>query len=222
MTERVERLPCPVCLGVTMEQVAVGRIRKVRLDHCARCGGVWFDAGEIARVRRHRENDFWKRVPKRDDVAVAQCHACHTPFARDLDTCTSCGARTRFACPACDRPMKARRHGDLTLDVCKQCKGLWLDHHELAAIWSVERSNAIARAGGKTPQRRSGASDVDDLLFVPDLFILGAYTADAGVHIAGEALSSVPGMLAPAAEATGDLLGSVFEAIAEIAGSIFS
>ena len=48
------RWPCPVCLGVKMEKTVVGKGEggpdSLTLDHCARCGGMWFELGEVQRL----------------------------------------------------------------------------------------------------------------------------------------------------------------------------
>src|SRR5436853_562362 len=43
------KMPCPVCLGVTMTKVTLGAGGKnaLTLDHCGRCGGIWFDGGDL-------------------------------------------------------------------------------------------------------------------------------------------------------------------------------
>ncbi|MGD9329862.1 MAG: zf-TFIIB domain-containing protein [Desulfobacterales bacterium] len=34
-------------------------------------------------------------------------------------------------CPQCDKPMTKKARGDVTLDACRQCRGLWFDSGEV-------------------------------------------------------------------------------------------
>ena len=76
-----------------------------QLDVCPKCGGSWFDKGEIAKASGDREVE-------RLIVAFA-------------------GGPAGLACPVCEREMATRPVGDATLDVCTRCKGVWVDAGEL-------------------------------------------------------------------------------------------
>ena len=67
MTELEARYPCPVCLGVQMVKTPVRPTRRgqsggVLLDHCERCGGVWFEAGEVQQMRQLRPELLWRAI----------------------------------------------------------------------------------------------------------------------------------------------------------------
>ncbi len=217
------RWPCPVCLGVKMEKTSLGTgagdaSGPLTLDHCARCGGMWFELGEVQRLRSERPESLWARIPARDERHRAQCHACRAFVDRDAPECAACGAKTRLNCPACDTRMLQVRQSSLTLDVCKRCKGVWFDHHELEAIWELERDRLVARRGrdGAVGRTAEAGADVlfETLFWAPDLVFVGAHVAGHAVAAAAEA--------APAAlDAVGDAAASVFEAILEIVGGIF-
>ena len=64
MRELEARYPCPVCLGVAMTKTPIGRDGALVLDHCARCGGVWFDAGELPDVLSFVERGGLERARK--------------------------------------------------------------------------------------------------------------------------------------------------------------
>lgn len=216
------RWPCPVCLGVKMEKTTLGTGGEgsgpLTLDHCARCGGVWFELGEVQRLSFERPESLWSRIAARDEPHRAQCHSCRTLLDRDLPICGACGARTRLHCPACDTGMLQVRQDALTLDVCKRCKGVWFDHHELDEIWKLERNRFLAKRGGGELARRKDDRGTDvlfeTLFWTPDLVFLGAHAAGHGVAAAAEA--------APAAvEAVGEAAGGVFETIVEIVAGVF-
>jgi len=37
-------------------------------------------------------------------------------------------------CPECHQPMSSKRAGEVIIDECAQCKGIWFDHHELDEV----------------------------------------------------------------------------------------
>jgi len=45
-----EPRPCPRCEGQILERKWFSPLQKVEIDQCAKCGGVWLDAGEFTRV----------------------------------------------------------------------------------------------------------------------------------------------------------------------------
>lgn len=217
------RWPCPVCLGVKMEKTAVGKGADgsggLTLDHCTRCGGMWFELGEVQRLSFERPEALWSRIPARDEPHRAQCHSCRAFLDRDAPKCRGCGAKTRLNCPTCDKKMLQVRQDALTLDVCKRCKGVWFDHHELEEIWKLERDRIVAKRGkgGALVQKTGEAGTdvlVETLFWTPDLVFLGAHATGRAVVAAVQA---APG----AAEAVGTAAEKVFEAIVEIVAGIF-
>lgn len=226
MAEIAPRWPCPVCLGVTLEKAPVPAAGELLLDHCPRCGGIWFEPGEVQLLRLQPPAALWANVPRRDDVSRAQCHSCHAFTERDALRCVACGQQTQFDCPACQQRMEQARYGDLTLDVCKRCRGVWFDHHELAAIWEIEWKKAMKHRR-KLARRADGVTDgslvlLDALMFAPDLMFYGAHAAGHLAVSSVDALSHAPGALGAAAEAVGEAASSVFETLVEIVAGIFS
>ncbi len=221
MTE--PRWPCPVCLGVKMEKATVATrdgdgagdgAGELTLDHCPRCGGMWFELGEVQRLRSEPPESLWGQVPTRTERHRAQCHACRAFLDRDESECGACGARARLNCPACDTTMLRARRSELTLDVCKQCKGVWFDHHELEAIWKLKRDQLVAkhRRRGKlahAADAEAGALLFESVLWAPELLAAPGYAAAA----AAEAAPAV-------GEAVSEAASSVFETIVEIVAGV--
>lgn len=234
MPERAPLLPCPVCLSTTMDRLALGPGRRVEVDHCRRCRGIWFDHGEVQRLRALRPDEFWKRVTVQPPTLRPRCHGCHGPLDRAEAACPACGMAAVLDCPACARPMKVETHAGLRLDVCHGCRGVWFDHHELAQIWGASFDRALLERG---TDRRSAVAVVgegvaggtlDVLFFAPDLAFHGVRAAGHAVGASAEAVSRVPGALASAPEAAasvfgaiGDAAGSVFEVIVDVVGGVF-
>jgi len=218
---RVEpRYPCPVCLGSHLEKTRVGRADELELDHCRRCGGVWFELGEIQRLRHQPSDAFWGRVSPHPPDARVLCHSCHTPIDRNADACPGCGSHNTIDCPVCEQPLDAQTYQTVRLDVCRSCRGVWFDHAELAAIWKLGLQAGVARRGSTglaTTADAPGLLVVDALMFMPDVLFLGARTAGYALSGAAEAVAS-----SGVAGGVADAAGSVFEAILDIIGGIFS
>ena len=107
--------------------------------------------------------------------------------------------------------MAARHEGRLTV-----VEGVWFDHHELEAIWEMERDRFLARGpGGKVARPTEVGSEVlfQTVFWAPDLVFVGAHAAGHTVAAAAEASTALG--------AVGDAAGSVFETILEIVAGIF-
>lgn len=232
MPEPAPRYPCPVCLGVVMEKIRIGAENPVEIDHCRRCGGAWFEYGEIGRLRAHPAAALWSRIARRENASPTPCHDCHAPFSRALAACPACGWKNVLDCPSCDRPMQRESRDGLHLDVCRACKGAWFDHGELDAVWNVQASLALQRRPATAALAADGGSAGDVLLdvlwFAPDLALHGAVGAAHLVSGAAEAATHLPELAAAApetavvvVEAAGEAAGGVFEVIAGILEAIF-
>ena len=225
------RLACPVCLGVKLSKVrlpiapaAADAARELVLDHCGRCGGVWFDAGEVQQLRRCDPGALWSAVVQREGVHAMQCHACSAHVPRTVEACPACGWKVRLDCPHCQKQMEISTDAGLRLDYCRHDRGVWFDHDELADIWKIE-ANALmerrARAG-----EAGGVLDV--LMYDPFAMYYGIHAAGYVVGGAAEMLSHAPEALAAAPEAmievagaATEVAGSLFETIVEIISSLF-
>lgn len=122
MGERVKE--CPRC-GETMRPWTLGG---VTVDGCDVCGGVWFDAHELAQAAAHGEGGLI-------DLELE--------FDQGLGADAGGGDNT---CPNCRTPLRPYRfpHAPaIALDVCASCKGIWFDNGELEAM--ARRLPASAR-----------------------------------------------------------------------------
>lgn len=213
MTKLEVRYACPVCLGVTMQKSGIAGRAPFTIDHCTRCGGAWFDAGEIGRLRVASPDDLWAHVAPRDAVHAMQCHSCNTLFERDRDECSACGWHVKLDCPQCQQPMQSARHHGMTLDACSRCRGVWFDHHELAAVWNAEFHAALQRRG-ETTAADAGGTVLAALAWDP---FTTYYVASAAGHVLSGAGQAAPAVL----EAAGEAAASLFETIVDIISGIF-
>jgi Zn-finger nucleic acid-binding protein len=220
------RLPCPICVGVQMEKIVLGRPGKLLvLDHCSRCGGVWFEKGETQRLTWHTPNELWKLVPPRSHVIRPPCHGCGTPLGRDDRECPVCSRANELQCPACDVKAARVTVDGITLDVCERCKGVWFDHEELRSIWKLKLTD-IARNRSVNGVGDGTGVLFEALIWAPDIAFYGAHAVVSGLaHTAGAVGDLAKGGGADAASgvlgAIGEAGESVFDAIASILGGLF-
>jgi Zn-finger nucleic acid-binding protein len=228
MREIEPRYPCPVCLGVRLDKARIGPRGELVLDSCRRCGGIWFELGEVQRPKRHEPRALWNRVRDHREPFRMHCHNCHSPMDRNAASCPTCDWRNAIECPECQRPMEAQVHEGLRLDVCRHCKGVWFDRDELAAIWKLSvnearRGHRPGTAVSHSPGAAEGALVLADALtYSPGLVLYGAQAAGYAISASAEALSSAPDAAAGLAGAAGEAASSVFEAILDIIEGLFS
>ena len=113
-------LPCPACGQKLKAQSykgypATGLISvasSVELDECERCGGLWFDHGELETLSSFSE------LPER----LLRRGKAWTPELRPEGT---------RPCPHCAEVMVGTLVKGIRIDLCTFCKGMWLDQGEL-------------------------------------------------------------------------------------------
>jgi uncharacterized protein len=206
------RWPCPVCVGVMMDKKHIDKhAGSVTVDYCPRCGGLWFDRGEVAHLARRDEAVIH---PLLIDAAVRvrpPCQGCGTPLDRNAERCEVCRRSNVLDCPVCDETMERRERDGLVLDVCRRCHGVWFDNAELSAIWRLKlaEATAAARRGGRGSEVAAIGGDVllHSLFWTPDLVLYGGMAA-------GQAAGA-------AAEVVGSAAGGVFEAVMSIISGLF-
>jgi Zn-finger nucleic acid-binding protein len=226
------RLECPACLGVALEKVSVAP--GAEIDHCRRCGGTWIHREHTARLRASPADALRATLTRADDAPFL-CHSCHVPMGRDAAFCVWCKWKNTLECPECGKEMRRHTEREVTVDVCRGCSRIWLDHHELASIWAGAAAGAVAHyaaAGQMNPALDASSFLLDALWYAPDLVVQTAYFgahaaahvvsagAEAAAHVPG-LLASTPEMVAGAAEVAGEAAGGVFSLIAEIIMGIF-
>ena len=94
----------------------------LEVDSCPECFGIWFDGEEL-------RNFFPKEKLVSRLMSPAPGGA--TPGA---------GKRT---CPRCQVELTESSVGDVEVDVCRKCRGIWLDEGELSRV--VEQYKAGRR-----------------------------------------------------------------------------
>jgi len=105
-----KELDCPKCPASPMERRQVGNIA---LEECPRCGGRWYDLGELASSVKDPPA-FRKATamgPLKPRPGQAYCPRCRKPM-------TNGGLVSEF----------------LRVDQCETCRGAWLDKNEIRLL----------------------------------------------------------------------------------------
>lgn len=105
---------CPRCKSVSLKQGKV-KNKTTCIDYCPQCKGIWFDAREL------------------EEVSVLA--------AKELLIQDDAKKEGRL-CPKCQQLLFAFDYPQtlVTVDMCRRCKGLWLDAGELKEIEAIRRS----------------------------------------------------------------------------------
>ena len=204
------RWPCPVCVGILMEKKHLpGPGRGFTIDYCPRCGGIWFDRGEVGEVARQPRTVLNDVMVDSATRINPPCHQCRAPLDRNAEKCGACGWKNVLKCPVCDREMERRPTHGLVLDFCRQCQGVWFDNAELTAIWRMNTAALAAKRRGISPDASDlGAYMMFDAMFwAPDLVVYGGAAAVQG--------------LGAAANVAGEAAEGIFSTIFEIIGGLF-
>lgn len=224
------RRTCPACLGVALESTSIA---KVVVHHCGRCGGTWLTRAHAALLRNVPTATLHALI-RRADHASFVCHGCHVPLSRGAERCAACGQANTLECPECGRCMRRETRQGVTVDVCRPCTSMWLDHHELSSLWMAATAVAVSPHAGTYPH--SGDILADGLLHAPEFTFRATYEVarfagdatgagvEAASHVASagmRAAANAPEIASGLAEAAGDAAGGVFSFIAEILGGLF-
>ena len=139
---------CPSC-SVPLFEFEYPHSPGVRLDACPQCKGTWADNGELKAIYvrltgiQHREDtaDVDARRSGRQAVGLLQsrpCPHCRRNNASAARSCLGCGRELPHAvtpvCPNCDVALSRLSFQGLSLEVCPDCTGVWLDAGELSAL----------------------------------------------------------------------------------------
>lgn len=102
---------CPVCRRLTLVTCKV-RGAAIQVERCPQCNGIWFDRSELERA-----------MPE----AVKHLHP--PDEAPPVDR----------LCPKCVEPLVRFQYPQtyVQIDMCPECRGLWLDTREYSEIHAV-------------------------------------------------------------------------------------
>ena len=229
---------CPVCPGLPMQKLQIKHKAKgvlFTLDGCKRCGGVWFDRGEVQLSQQITSPKVRQRITHHTSYGQSYCQNCHVLMDRNLAECVACGWQNQIACPVCAKALQCKQHKHLTFDICHSCNGIWFDQEELSAIWSdisnstptssQPNSPLLSSALSSTQTRHSdvhqiaktvGRATIENGLDVVTQGLLAeAELAQCLVHTTGNAAKESANAIA----STPNIAENVVKSLAETAGS---
>lgn len=111
-------LVCPACRKIHLKAYT-DKNTGLEIDACPKCWGLWFDSNELGHFFTSEQLKSRFFLP--EDVMPAQS----TGFI--------ISTKTR-PCPRCMKAMQEKLFGDVSVDICQNCLGIWLDDGELQRI----------------------------------------------------------------------------------------
>ena len=106
--------------GTTLQRV---EILGLELDKCHQCDGIWFDRGELERLRDAKIPDVEEAIERKYGDPAYETGS----------------VAEHMRCPRCGEDTRLMRHQytytrPVHVDRCLKCYGIWLDDGELNAI----------------------------------------------------------------------------------------
>lgn len=129
-----KELICPRDGSPAILENHVGR-KKFEIDVCPKCSGVFFDKGEISKLTGERivEKELWSGAKGTTDVG----------------------------CPRCGGEMAGRSLGNVVVDICRSCRGVWFDAGELQkAAYELGGIDPSYVKIGSNRERAAGLAEV--------------------------------------------------------------
>jgi len=136
---------------------------------CPACGGIWFDAGELA--------DFVKFLSQSDKISPAKIKLFKR---RKVQTLYETKEKDKF-CPKCKKKLQKFNYSydsNIFLDRCADCGGIWADRGEVVAIAGYLKEDPTTTAIAKSlaesisePEIESKGSLASYFLFVPQFVV---------------------------------------------------
>ena len=134
------KLTCPACKGELSPYKC--EVSSLEIDCCFNCRGLWFDGGELRRFFSSPKLYKKFRLPEQDFKG------------KPVD---SGEART---CPRCTSQVLSQvKVGDVVVDECGECKGIWLDSGEVSRLIDMQETKKLKGKSETAKQIRKGAFD---------------------------------------------------------------
>jgi Zn-finger nucleic acid-binding protein len=145
---------CPACHTVAMVPHQ-DHGTALEIDCCPECCGLWFDADEL--------RQFYASAELKEQYMPSRTYK---PENHTFEITTK-----PRKCPRCPVALTRTQVGDIYVDVCPKCSGVWLDDGELDRLTFLYKERGLrgdarvtdqVRAGNEVKVRHTGA--VHDVL----------------------------------------------------------
>jgi len=169
-------MKCPKCKKELSEKIKIG---DVKIDRCAKCGGLWFEKNEL-RLAKDKEAPEARWL----DIEIKDKSLNWFHFDLWKDKVKFKAKKGIKYCPVDEMPLYQINYGDtpVEIDVCGICSGIWLDKGEFEKIIDYVKNKAeyeilhnyIKNLAQETKEiffgPESVKSEVSDLLMLIKLF----------------------------------------------------
>ncbi len=228
---------CPVC-RVPLKQVTVKE--HLQIDVCQTCRGIWFDKNELTQA--HTEGQLPDKLMGRPNLTRDKviCQSCGAHNERSKKICERCQAPLEFMCPVCSEQLEEVPVGNVQIDRCNKCQGVWLDGGELALLFDEYKHKKQAEIRHVRSEGREIAGDLavwaavdtlDLLIWRPDIaYRMGDAVVDTvtelpgaiagGVGAAIDGIGNIPDVAGDLAGGAVDLAGGAAEAAGDFIGNV--
>lgn len=225
---------CPVC-RVPLKPVTIKR--RLQIDVCQTCRGIWFDKNELTQAHTQGQlPDKLMGYPHltRDKVI---CQSCGAHNERSRSTCKRCRNPLEFLCPVCREQLEEVAIGDVQIDRCHSCQGVWLDGGELLLLFEEfkqkkqQELQRVRSEGGEILGDLAVWAALDTIIWRPDIgYRVGDAVVDTVTELPGaiadgagaaiEGIGNIPEMAGDLAEGAVDLAGGAAEVAGDFIGNI--
>ncbi len=107
---------CPKC-NISLSEIW---LQRQQVDRCGKCKGTFFDFKELGSIIRLIE--MYRSIDLEEEETETL-----VPASRELHNCPKDGTE-----------MERKDYGGIAVDVCRDCKGVWLDDGELFSLKATE------------------------------------------------------------------------------------
>ena len=107
---------CPKC----SDSLVQTWLYRQEVDRCGDCHGTFYDHGELAGI-----------------LDIVKAYQSIRLDEKEIETLPP-SKRKEYLCPVDSEPMERKDYGGLPVDVCRECRGVWLDDGELLSLKRTE------------------------------------------------------------------------------------
>lgn len=202
---------------IPLKQVTIKN--RVQIDVCRSCRGIWFDKDELTEAHDagHLPGKFMGPPNVTRDKIV--CQVCNTHNERSRKTCARCQTPLEFLCPVCKQQLEEVEIGNVQIDRCNTCQGVWLDGGELSLLFEEYKQKKHQEFQHARSEGGEIAGDLAAWAALDTLELL-IWRPDIAYHAGDAALdgiAEVPGLLAGGAGAAIEGISNLPETAGDLA-----
>jgi Zn-finger nucleic acid-binding protein len=150
-------LICPACKKIHLK-AQVDPQTQLEIDICPKCYGIWFDSEELSKFFQSQTLKTKFLLPESAEPNQETAYVM-TTYSR--------------GCPRCRIALQERLFGDVTIDMCEKCDGIWLDDGELRRIINMYKKGhrSIKKVSKELSKGLTGKEERPSLSDVVDVFL---------------------------------------------------